>query len=242
MRMPRSTVGELEEGGLSVTVDIRPPRSACRASATVLVAVVLAGPARAAEDARGAAPLARLALSAEVAAWGREAKEPLALVVAASIRAQIATRTIDRAPERSGPSEEAATAVVVTPDHLLGEATALSHGDATIAALVADVKAAATKGLVQGAGASRATVPGAGTDWYRRLRFEGSRYAETYVELAGPGTVSVSVFDAAGNLVCRDPNPSSVAYCGWTPSSTALFDVRVENRSTAPVPYRLFTN
>lgn len=224
-----------------------PVRPASLRLGSALLAVIpitglAVGPAAGGER-RAEAPLALMALSAEVADWGRSAKDPLALIVAAEIRARIGTRSVDRAPQQTGePTADVSAAADLTADGLLAEAVALSGRDATIAALAEDVKASATKGLVQGAGASRATVRPAGTDWYRRLRFEGSRYAEAYVELAGPGSVSVSVFDDAGNLVCRDPNPSSVAYCGWTPSATATFDVRVENRGTAAVPYRLFTN
>ncbi len=211
------------------------------ALAAALVCATL-GSAGAGEAKPADAPLAQMALSARVAAWGREAKDPLALIVAAEIRSRVGTRSVERTPEQSGEPAAEAKGVDLSTDALLAEAVALSGKDATIAALAADVKGSATKGLVQGAGGSRATLRAAGTDWYRRLKFEGARYAETYVELAGPGTVSVSVYDDKGNLVCRDANPSAVAYCGWTPSSTATFDLRVENRGTAAVPYRLFTN
>lgn len=231
--------------GGSPVPDRHPTLRRRSASLAVVLAATLVGGVGAAiagGERRADAPLALLALSAEVADWGRGAKDPLALIVAAEMRARIGIRPVDRVPEQSGEAAAAPAATELTTDGLLAEAVALSGRDATIAALADDVRASATKGLVQGAGASRATVRPAGTDWYRRLRFEGSRYAEAYIELAGPGSVSVSVFDVAGNLVCRDPNPSSVAYCGWTPSVTAGFDVRVENRGTAAVAYRLFTN
>lgn len=213
----------------------------------VSLAALVGGPApaSAAEVAatRATAPLGSMALSAGVAEWGRTNKDPLALIVAAEIRAKVATKPVERAPEQSGEAGEAAAPLQeTTVGGLLAEAVALSGKDATIAALADDVKASATKGLVAGSGVSRATVKAAGTDWYRKLRFEGSRYAETYVELSAAGSLHVSVYDDAGNLVCRDPNPSSVAYCGWTPSATATFDVKVENRGKAAVPYRMFTN
>lgn len=209
---------------------------------TLLLAGVGIAPA-AAGDVGEMAPLARLALSARVAEWGRADKNPLALIVAAQIRSQTPARPIERAPEQSGEAAAATPSVdEASVAGLLAEARALGGKDATIAALADDVRGSATKGLVAGAGMSRATVRPAGTDWYRKLKFEGSRYAEAYVELSGTGAVHVSVYDDAGNLVCRDPNPSAVAYCGWTPSRTATFDVKVENRSTVAVPYRMFTN
>lgn len=201
---------------------------------------LLAGPA----TAGGAkSPLGDLALSARLAERARVDRDPLALIVAAAIRRGVPTTSVARAPETAGATASPTVAGGETSvEGLLAEAVALAKNDPTIAALAEDVRGGADKGLVQGAGASRATLPASGTDWYRRLRFEGSRYAEALVELSGAGDVLVSVWDQAGNIVCRDPNPSSVAYCGWVPSQTALFDIKVENRSARPVPYRMYTN
>ena len=225
------------------TTPARPPVGTLVSSALFSVCVWSLGPAPAmAGEPAGAAPLGRLALSARVAEWGRADKNPLALIVAAEIRRSIGARTVERSPEQDGPTDTAATATETTVESLLAEAVALGGRDATIAALADDVRGSASKGLVQGAGMSRATLRGAGTDWYRKLKFEGTRYAEAYVELSGAGNVHVSVYDETGNLVCRDPNPSAVAYCGWVPSRTGSFDVKVENRSSSPVAYRMFTN
>ena len=225
------------------TTHMRPPVRTLFVSAvsSFCISIALSGVASAGEA--GAPPLGQLALSARVAEWGRADKNPLALVVAAQIRQRIGAKAVERSPEQSGETSGAATtAVEASVDALLAEAKALAGKDATIAAMADDVKASATKGLVQGAGVSRATLRSAGTDWYRKLKFEGTRYAEAYVELSGSGNVHVSVYDDAGNLVCRDPNPSAVAYCGWVPARTGTFDVKVENRSTAPVAYRMYTN
>ncbi len=237
MRRPRGAPWER-----SPTVSIR--TGLVRRAVIAAAALACGGlaPALADQPAREATPVALMSLSGGVAAWGREARDPLALIVAAEIRSRVTVRPVDRRPDQSGEAGAEPAAADLTVEALLAEAVALAKGDPTVAALADDVKASATKGLVQGAGASRATVRSAGSDWYRRLKFEGARYAEAYVELAGPGTVSMSVFDDKGNLVCRDTNPSSVAYCGWTPSATTSFDLRVENRGAGPVPYRLFTN
>lgn len=220
------------------------PMSSRRRAATAFflaASLLAAGTASAADPAP--APLGRLALSARLAEWGRADKNPLALIVAAQIRQGVGAKAIDRTPEQTGEATPApAAANEASVEALLAEAVALAGKDATVAALADDVRGNASKGLVQGAGVSRATLRPAGTDWYRRLGFEGTRYAEAYVETAGQGNVQISVWDEAGNLVCRDPNPSAVAYCGWVPSSTAKFDVKVENRSAVAVPYRMFTN
>ena len=220
-----------------------PSRSRRLVSSTFLVCFFASVGATVAAD-RAKAPLGDLALSARLTEWGRDDRNPLALIVAAQIRRDVAATPVERTPQASGEAagEAASGATETTTDGLLTEAIALSKNDPAIVALADDLRAAATKGLVQGAGASRATLRPTGTDWYRGLRFEGSRYAEALVELSAAGDVLVSVFDQAGNLVCRDPNPSKVAYCGWVPAQTALVDVKVENRSTRAVPYRMYTN
>lgn len=185
--------------------------------------------------------LASLALSGRVAEWGRANKDPLALIVAASIRRQIALKTVERVPE-GGPSTEPTEGRETTVASLLADAVAAAPKDPTIAALAADVAASRTKGRVDGKAESVATVKGAGVDWYRKLSFEGTRYAEAVVELFGDGRVGISVYDEQGNLVCKDPNPSTVTYCGWHPSATGRFDVKVENLGTRPVRYKIATN
>lgn len=218
-------------------------RSGAVVSVLLLTGFSVVGSGPAAADEGKAPPLGQLALSAKLAEWGRADKNPLALIVAADIRKRVVAKAVDRRPDQSGEASSAVPAgAEITVEALLAEAVVLGGKDATIAALADDVRSAATKGLVQGLGESRATIRAAGTDWYRKLKFEGTRYAEAYVELAGNGNVHVSVYDEGGNLVCRDPNPSAVAYCGWVPSHTATFDVKVENRSTTPVRYRMYTN
>lgn len=221
-----------------------PSRSRPIVSLTFLTCILSSVGASVAAD-RPKAPLGDLALSARLADWGRADRNPLALIVAAGIRRDVAAAPVARAPEASGDAasaEPAGIATETTADGLAAEAIALSKNDPAIVALVDDLRASAGKGLVQGAGESRATLRPTGTDWYRGLRFEGSHYAEALIELSAAGDVLVSVWDQDGNLVCRDPNPSRVAYCGWVPSQTASFDVKVENRSTRSVPYRMYTN
>lgn len=219
-----------------------------RIARTSLVAVGLLGglavplaptPVRAGE---GTAGLARLVLAARLADWGRADRNPLALIVAASIRNQVALKRVERLPEGGASTEPAPAGTETTVDGLLAEALAMAPKDAALAALAADVAAARTKGRVDGKGESVATVRAAGTDWYRKVRFEGTRYAEAYVELIGDGRLGVSVYDGQGNLVCRDPTPSVVTYCGWQPSATEQYDVKVENLGPRPVRYKIATN
>lgn len=197
----------------------------------------------AAADEAASAP-SLLKLSSEVAAHGRATKDPLSLIVAASIRSAVSMKTVERAPTQTGTDGDAATAPVSEPsvEGLLQEAVSLSRKDPTIAALADDVRSSATKGRTDGVAASVATIKGAGVDWYRKVSFEGTRYAEAYVELFGEGRLTISIWDEKGNLVCKDINPSTFTYCGWNPSTTGHYDVKIENLGTRPVRYKIATN
>lgn len=194
----------------------------------------------AADEATSAPSL--LKLSSEVASHGRATKDPVALIVAASIRSRVTMRTVARTPDQSGTDGEAATVREPSVAALLDEAVALSGKDPTIVALAGDVTGSATKGRTDGVAASVSTIKGAGVDWYRRVAFEGTRYAEAYVELFGEGHLKISIWDEKGNLVCKDPSPSTFSYCGWNPSTTGHYDVKIENLGTRPVRYKIATN
>lgn len=183
-----------------------------------------------------------LKLSSDVAAHGRAAKDPVSLIVAASIRANVATRRVDRAPVQTGTDGEAIPGEEPSVRALLDEAVAMSGKDPTIAALAGDVTSSATKGRTDGVAASVATIKGAGVDWYRKVSFEGTRYAEAYVELFGDGRLTISIWDEKGNLVCKDVNPSTYTYCGWNPATTGRYDVKIENLGARPVRYKIATN
>jgi hypothetical protein len=195
-------------------------------------------PVEAAETSPG---VGALRLSAAVAEHGRAAKDPVSLIVAASIRAKVAVRAVERRPEGSPSTEAVEPGRDPGVEALLDEAVTLSGRDATIVAMADDVRAAKTKGRVDGVAESVAVVRGAGTDWYRKLAFDGT-YAEAYAELIGDGRVTISVWDEKGNLVCKDPNPSTYSYCGWNPGVTGRYDVRIENLGSKPVRYRISTN
>lgn len=212
------------------------------AGVAIVSASCLAGFSTEARAAEATSAPSLLKLSSEVAAHGRAAKDPLALIVAASIRARVSMTPVARTPEQTGTAGEMAPAREPSVAALLEEAVALSGKDPAIVALAGDVTGSATKGRADGVAASVATIKGAGVDWYRRVAFEGTRYAEAYVELFGEGHLKISIWDDKGNLVCKDPSPSTFSYCGWNPTTTGRYDLKIENLGTRPVRYKIATN
>lgn len=180
-----------------------------------------------------------IALSQDLADLGRRDKDALMLIVAADIAKKADVRRIDRAPE--GAVAESSDPYAV--EALLAEAVALGGASPVIKALADEVRASATKGRVVSKGYSVATLKGAGTDWYRGQKFVGGQYAEVSVQArGGSGSLDLFLYDDKGNLVCRDLRQSGTGYCGWTPSVTSSFDIKIVNRTGQAFRYALSTN
>ena len=214
----------------------------------LMLAAALAANARAQDGAAdapakpaGLTPVRQLALAMETADYGRTAKDPLALIVAAGLRRGVATRPAGLGPE-GGDVTADTSADPYAADALLAEAMALSKNDPVVAGFAEEVRAAAAKGRSDGIAVSRSVAKPGGTDWYRRIRYDAGKYAEAAVELLGGGAIDLFVYDSAGNVVCRDVRQPKKGYCGWTPKPGETFDIKVENRQPAPARYVLSTN
>lgn len=215
-----------------------------RPALALSVLLLAAGPGAAQEarnDPPADSPLRALALSEALADLGRADKDPLKLIVAARLRKSSPLQPLARAPAQAG-EKAGADADPCAVETLLAEAVAAGKQAPSILALAADVRASAAKGRSGFKGYSVATVKGAGADWYRGQKFEGRQYAEVAATALAGGGADLYVYDDKGNLVCRDLRQPQRAYCGWTPSTTGDFDIRIENRTAAPLKYRLTTN
>lgn len=184
-------------------------------------------------------PLALLDMADALARFGRETGNPLALTVAAGLAKQAGERDRSREVEHQG-----AAPPVASPNEpdLLDEAVALARGNSAILAVIDDVRAASAKGLSHGLGASISSVAGSGADWYRNLSFKGGEYAETKVDVLRGGELHLWIYDAEGNLVCKDASKSGRKYCGWSPATTDKFSIKIENLGVTPARYKLVTN
>jgi hypothetical protein len=74
-----------------------------------------------------------------------------------------------------------------------------------------------------------------------KVRFRGDEPARIAVSGDGDSDLDLYVYDENGNLVCSDTDDSDDMYCGWTPSWTGTFTVRIKNRGAAN-RYKLVTN
>lgn len=185
-----------------------------------------------------ASPAIRLIHQArEVAAYGRMARNPFALIVAAQMVQDSGLGRGNRRPLSPGMADQPAFAA--TRD-LLAEAKALGRGRRAVREAADDVLARADKGRDKGPLYEIATIAGSGSDVFPGMRFEAGQRAEVYVESSR--RVAVTVIDSSGRSLCRDDRNRDVAYCWWNPAGADAVRVEIVNRSDEPAVYRLITN
>jgi hypothetical protein len=239
-------------------------RALIGAALAVFGAAALAGgPARAQEpprDLRSTLDLARA-----LAGQGRAASDPLALIVAARLRRDLAMAprgaAHDLATAPPGAAHGLATAPrgaahglatappgaahgdetgLDTPASLLAEARKMARGDARVVSLADDVAATGEKGRERGPLYDSGRLAAGARETYATISFAGGRRAEIYVEAAR--RVAVTVRDGAGAPICAEDSGGPVAYCWWTPERATTVSVEVVNPTRESNAYRLVTN
>ena len=215
----------------------------CISGAAMAQQAAPAAPAKTGENiAKDAKPEAggavqQLMLADELAAYGRANKDPLSLIVAASMKKQIPVKEVERKPENA-PDGVAKAPESDSVDGLLKDARDLAKGDKTLLALADDVKASASKGRVTGASVSVGQITG-NTDHIMKWSFTGGRHAEIALVGLTSTLFALEVRDENGNLICRNTAP---AYCSWNPIWTGPFVVKVKNLGGGLAHYKIATN
>lgn len=211
------------------------PRPALALMAPALLACLTALPARAEPP----SAVQTAALSARLYDAGVAAADPVLVLAAARLR-----KSLNPAPA-AGRAPEGGTAGGEEPigwEEMAAAAEALAVEDEAVQALIADLRAEGTKGVVTGPVYNIATLAAGDRDRYARIEFRGGEYAEVYVEARQTVDLNLTVTDAQGRLVCADTDRSHIAYCGWTPDAAGAFTLTVENRGRAGTGYALMTN
>ncbi len=180
-----------------------------------------------------------LQLSHDLAQYGRANKDAVALITAAQMQRAVAQKDVIRSGDELMAEKPTGGDAV---QNLAQEAIALAQQDPFIVALAQDLLASKAKGHVKGVAVSRGVVPAGKTDVFKGQKFESGKYAEAYVEAQGAGEIRLAIYDAQGNLVCKDSNPADTSYCGWWPKDTQDFTLSLENRSETAVAYKVSTN
>jgi len=196
-----------------------------------------------AEDQRGEGTtgVEQLALSQELYAYGVDARDPLAVIVAARIRQGVEVE--EREYEIAEQDEEAEEADIefASAADMLDEARVLARGDEALTGLIAEVEADASRGRVGGPGRASGWVGARSTTTYN-VTFRGGERAAVWANGPGRTDLDMYVYDQNGNLICRHIDYSDRMSCYFTPRWTGNFRVQIRNLGNIGVSHNMVTN
>jgi hypothetical protein len=187
-------------------------------------------------------PVARLQMSAELLAFGREAKDPLALIVVARIMKVLGSTEVDLKPEgRAANDNSPKSGQPITADSILVEARDMAKGDKLTNLLIDEAGAMGSEGAGAQPKTHQDTVQPGATDAYTVV-FNGGQLAEAGIAGDGGSDLDLLVYDENDHLVCRSDSSSDREYCRWWPRWTGPFRLEIQNLGTASNLYRLAIN
>lgn len=175
-----------------------------------------------------------LALSTQLYFEGVARGDALLVLAAARLRKPVAFQAAEGAPD--GAPQPLGW------QEMLAEALILSDNDAAVDGLIADLDAEGTKGMASGPFYNIASLSVGASESYPAAEFRGGELAEAYVEAGAETDLNIAIYDAAGNVVCEDHDPSPIAYCAWRPAETGAYVLKVENLGPDSATYALMTN
>jgi len=195
----------------------------------------------------------KVELATSLAAWGRDAKSPEALLTAAQIMAEVPAEMRD-AKHDSKPGDAVVAAgqkadepaPTLDPVALQKEAASLaaSKGNKDLQKYVDGVvKAGVTgsRGATGGPKYSVSKVSASTTDVYN-IEFRGGELAEVAISGDGDTDVDLYVYDEYGNYIGSDTGSTDTAYVSWTPRWTGNFRIEVKNNGYVYNQYVIITN
>jgi hypothetical protein len=187
-------------------------------------------------------PVARLQMSSDLLAFGRDAKDPLALIVAARVMKALGGTEVGLKPEgRAATDSVQKPGQPVSPDSILLEARDLANGD-KITGLLIDETTALPSGLAaEHPKTHQDTVQAGSTDVYSVV-FTGGQLAEAGIAGDGGSDLDLLVYDENDHLVCRSAGSSDREYCQWWPRWTGPFRIEIQNLGAVANLYRVATN
>ena len=182
-------------------------------------------------------PIARLQMSSDLLAFGRDTKDPLVLIVAARIVKALGGTEADLKPEgRPATGSVQKTGQPVSAESILAEARDAAKGE--------KIDETAAMGATAGAGQPKThqdTVQPGGTDVYNVV-FHGGQVAEAGITGDGSDDLDLVIYDENDHLVCRSTGASDREYCRWWPRWTGTFRIEIQNLGPVTNLYRVATN
>jgi hypothetical protein len=183
-----------------------------------------------------------MALAQQLAVYGQENDDALALVVAAQIAGKYTPAAVDGKPrdDVAMPAGSSVQPVPTTADAMLAQARTLAGDRQDIVALIDDAAASATKGSTSGPGSYDGYI-----QYNHYVTIDEGYYGgqTASVSLDGSGTdLDLYIYDEYGNEICRSTTYGSGEYCSWTPVWTGPFSIVVDNAGNGDGYFVVRTN
>jgi len=185
------------------------------------------------------APIEQLQMSSDLLAFGRQAKDPLALVVAARVMKATGGSEVERKSANDGAAQKSGQPV--SPDSILAEARDLAKGDKIIGLLIDETATMRPGPADTGPKTHQDTVQPGATDVFNII-FSGGELAEVGIAGDGESDLDLFVYDENEHLVCRSAGSTDREYCRWWPRWTGPFRIEVQNLGGVANLFRLATN
>ena len=184
-----------------------------------------------------------LALAGQLVAYGDQAKDPMALILAAKIMKNTPTQPAERQKEGTEVPKDAKKEGGNKNDvgAILNRAKALATGRQDLLAMIADVEAMTAKGRSGGPGSTVTRVAARSTDTFN-IRFRGGETAIVAADGDRDTDLDLYVYDDNGYLICQDIDYTDTVICEWTPRRTGDFRIKIVNRGHVYNEYVLATN
>lgn len=185
--------------------------------------------------------VAQLALSQNLYEAAVENRDPLAMIVAARLRAGVSVEDREYEAEADDGETEEGEIDFLSADDMFEEARILARGDETLNDLIEDAEAEQGRGRVSGPGRDTGFVRANSTTYYN-VSFRGGERAAVYANGPGITDLDMYVYDQNGNTICRDIDYSDNMSCFWTPRWTGPFRIEVRNLGGTGVSFNMVTN
>jgi hypothetical protein len=187
--------------------------------------------------------VARLNLAHGLVAYGREAKSPEALILAAQILGTTPIKAGDDKVKPEKPADALDRGDGTTPAKLIDEAKKMTDDETVLnmAKAVSRQIAERSRGEVDGPQEHFGSVgPNSASNW--NAVFRGGELASVTVAGYGNADLDLYIFDDRGNQIRRSTGPGYNESCTWTPIYTGTFILRVVNCSPVSAGFRLYNN
>jgi hypothetical protein len=179
-------------------------------------------------------PVSMAATAEQLARYGEEKKDPLALILAARIKQEVGENPVERKTETKGGQGDTDKPAKrdTSVQALIDKAKGLAQGRKDIVALADEVAKAETRGRASGPGRTTKVVRSGGMMVFHET-FRGGEPAVVSISGDGDSDLDLFIYDENGILICRANSRSDDETCRWNPRWTGPFRIEVRNLGVA---------